>query len=265
MISLTRAILLVGITSPAVAAGEPSKDAGSGSCPYDDPVYCRAVAALPEDHELRDGAGFQVSGELSTVFAVQHKATVANVTVASVHADLSTGFPHVRYFAALDLAVGLALGADDVGLAYDAQLLPIGVGLQIRRPENTAFFGIATGIGVSGAPTALPSAAVIPVQLTGVVRLTKSINLQSRIRASWLLNRTSRSDAGSSVPGVDELDAILAVQRSDPANYIEGYYYGVAYRELEGARFVGLVFGWAGGEELGSGYTNDERLRRQAH
>ena len=268
MTCLTRTTpLLVSILGlvPAVVMGEPSKGSTVVPCPYDnDPAYCRAIAAFPDDDgQLRAGDGFQVSGELSTVFAARHGASVSNVTLASVHVDLSTGFPHLRYFGALDLAAGLAVGDADVGLAYDVQLLPIGVGLQIRRPENTAFLGIATGIGASGAQSALPSAAMIPIQLTGVFRLTERVNLQSRIRASWLLNKTSRSNGGSSVPGVDELDAILALQHSNYENYIEGYFYGVAYRELEGGRFVGLVLGWAGGEELGLGYTNGERLRRR--
>ena len=103
---------------------------------------------------------------------------------------------------------------------------------------------------------------MIPVQLTTMLRLTKGFNLLSRTRASRLINRTSRDDGSPTLSFADELDALLALQRSDEWNYLEGSYGGTAYRGLGGARFLGVVFGKGGGEEVVDGYTNAEKEQR---
>jgi hypothetical protein len=194
-----------------------------------------------------EGGGFFVGFELSSVIEVTSGAEsrVTNVSLASAHFTLSHGFQHVRYFGALDVALGATL-ADD-GFAADLAFLPIGVGLQLRRPERTAFVGVATGIGVSGAYGALPTVAVVPLQLVSLVRVSEKLNVMARARTSWFLNQTSRAEASSLW---DELDGMVAVQFSRSHNYLEGNYVGAAYRELDGARFVGLVFGTGGGEEV---------------
>jgi hypothetical protein len=218
----------------------------------------------PDDHdeEYRAGGGFFMSVELSSVAraATTPASSVAEVTMISAHVSLSYGYPHLRYFAALDLGAGVAFATE--GFVYDVQLLPVGLGIELSRPEHTAFIGVATGIGASGAPGALPSAGMIPVQLTTMLRLTKGFNLLSRTRASRLINRTSRDDGSPTLSFADELDALLALQRSDEWNYLEGSYVGIAYRELEGARFLGVVFGKGGGEEVVDGYTNAEKEQR---
>ncbi len=234
---------------------------------FADPDECTTrnrFGQCPDDHdeEYEGGAGFFMSVELSSLAraASTQASSVAEVTMVSAHVSMSFGYPHVRYFAALDLAAGAAFASE--GLAYDVQLLPVGVGFELSRPEHTAFIGVATGIGASGAPGALPSAGMIPVQVTTMLRLTKGLNLMSRTRVSWLINRTSRDNGSPTASFADELDALLALQRSGEWNYLEGSYVGIAYRELEGARFVGVVFGKGGGEEVFDGYTNAEKEER---
>lgn len=243
--------LALALSTPAFAdSDECTKRNRFGQCPDD------------SDEEYKGGAGFFMSVELSSLAraASTQASSVAEVTMVAAHVSMSFGSPHVRYFAALDLGVGAAFATE--GLAYDVQLLPLGVGFELSRPEHTAFIGVATGIGASGAPGALPSAGMIPVQVSTMLRLSKGFNLLSRTRVSWLLNRTSRDNGSPTVPFADELDALLALQRSGEWNYLEGSYVGIAYRELEGARFIGVVFGKGGGEEVFDGYTNAEKEQR---
>ena len=244
-------VITVATATPAFAdSDECTKRNRFGQCPDD------------SDEEYKGGGGFFVGLELSSVAraATTQASSVAEVTMVSAHVSLSSGYPHLRYFATLDLGAGVAFATE--GLAYDVQLLPLGVGIELSRPEHTAFIGVATGIGASGAPGALPSAGMIPVQVTTMVRLSKGFNMLSRTRASWLIKRTSRDDGSPTVPFADELDALLALQRSGEWNYLEGSYVGIAYRELEGARFLGVVFGKGGGEEVFDGYTNAEKEQR---
>jgi len=129
-------------------------------------------------------------------------------------------------------------------------VLPVGLGLQLGDPQHTAFIGVAAGIGASGAPNALSSAGTFPIQVASVFRLSEKLNLMSRVRAVWLINDTPRDDGARSASFCDELDGMLAIQRSRHMNYLDGYYVGLAYRELNGARFVGAVIGIGVGEEI---------------
>lgn len=241
---------LLATSTPAFADADCTKRNRFGQCAFDD------------DEDYKDGGGFFGSLELSSVgrFAKTEASSVAEVTMVSAHLTMSYGAPRVRYFAALDLAVGAAFAEE--GLAYDVQLLPIGIGFELSRPEHTVFFGFATGIGASGAPGALPSAGTLPFQMTTMLRLTKGLNLLSRTRVSKLINETSRDNGSKTLSFADELDSLIALQRSDEMNYLEGRYIGIAYRELEGARFIGIVFGTGGGEEIVQGYSNAEKEQR---
>jgi hypothetical protein len=271
---------LTVLLASAVAIAQPIADgsAGSGSgssnvmaappCAVPDEEYCRDLARLPEDdHDMKSGTGFQIGLDGTTVFDAHHGSpapTIGNVSMVMAHVQASSGGPSIRYFFGFDFGIGAT--AADAGFGYDAQLLPFGLGLQLGTPKRTAFVGVAAGIGASGALSSLPSAAFLPVQLAGVFRLTTGSNLQLRVRDATMLNRTSRDRGAPSAPFGDELDGMIALQLSGRENYIEGYYYGVAYRELEGGRFVGVVFGWCGGEETMEGYTNQERIERmRAH
>jgi hypothetical protein len=232
--------------------------AAAGPCPKEP---CPPDPSDPPE-TYGEGGGILGSIELSSVIKVSSGAEspdVSNVNLVSAHLSLSHGFPHVRYFASLDLAIGATL-ADD-GFAVDLQLLPIGGALQLRRPENTAFIGVATGIGVSAAPPALRTVGMIPLQLQSVVAVSEKLNVIARARVAWFLNKTSRDDGAPSVSFVDELDAVVALQFSRFHNYLEGRYVGAAYRELDGARFIGIVVGSGGGEEVFLGNPRDPSAR----
>ena len=69
-------------------------------------------------------------------------------------------------------------------------------------------------------------------------------------RAGWTAGSPQRHDGAPSVPFADELDAMLGLRIGH--HYEDygfptgnGYFVGVAYRELLGTRFVGLTIGYS--------------------
>jgi hypothetical protein len=210
------------------------------------------ATAEPDEREVtfRKGMGIRLDFDLSSVIEVTSRARepeVTNITLASGHLSLSMGRPHIRYFGSFDLALGATV--ENGGFGGDVAFLPIGVGFQLRRPENTAFLGIAAGVGVNGAPSALPLVGTAPVQLISTLRLGENLNLLVRGRLTWFIT-SARDDGPPSSATWDELEGTVALQLSKSHNYLEGHYFGVAYRELQGARFVGIVIGSGAGEEI---------------
>lgn len=190
----------------------------------------------------RADGGTLGTAELAMVFDVDsgaHDPGLSLEGLASVHVTLSRGTPHLRYVASLDAGLGFTIGG--LGFAYDGDLLPAGVGLQLGTPEHIAFLGVAAGIGGSGSYDAIPAAATLPVQVTAVIRLTESYNLRARGRLSYLLTDTSRTG--------HEPDVMIGLEHFRVGNLLFGYFLGVEYREMLGARFVGFVLGEGGGAD----------------
>jgi hypothetical protein len=189
------------------------------------------VAAADDNENVIAGVDVSIVGKVATG---DKQPDVSGLGLVGAHILATSGGGTARYAFALDLGIGGT--ADEGGVAYDLQILPVGVGLQIRRPEHTTFVGVAAGVGASGAVSSLAFAATLPVQGVAVVRLGHGYTIAARGRVSVLLNDTVR--------GRIEEDASLAVQSGTAHDYIDGDYVGVAYRHLEGAQFVGLVIGY---------------------
>jgi hypothetical protein len=215
--------------APAVATADP------------DPGYTREVAG-----------NTLASLELSAVHDVSSgiEPPIHSLSLASGHISTSYGgshHPRLRYYMSLDVALGVA--THGLGFAYDAQWLPLGFATDLGTLVRPAFVAVAIGAGASGAPAALPTAGAFPIQLHSVVRVSETVSVMARARAVKLLSGTIRSHGAPSASFADELDGILAVQLGHADNYLDANYVGLAYRELGGARFVGIVVGKAVGEE----------------
>lgn len=203
--------------------------------------------------------GFLIGADGSTTFDVDkgaHRPDVADLTTLRVHALLTSGGDRVRYAYGADLGLGMTFG--DTGLAFEATLFPIGLGLELGSHEHPALLTFRAGVSGSGAIGSLPSAAGFPFQLDGSIHLGTD-NVVFKLRATTLTGDSARNSGSPTLRGTslgDELEAMIAIQAAtnidkNGLNFpLEGWYYGAAYRELEDAHFIGLVIGWQGGEEL---------------
>lgn len=149
----------------------------------------------------------------------------------------------VGYHAGFDLAAGSALGA--AGLAYDVAVFPVGVGLRFGR---NGVLALGAGAGAVGAIAALDDAVTCPVE--AIAELGGAVRVLARARVAFVAGADSRREGAPHAPFGDELDATLAVRIGHtwpsfgfPSG--EGYLVGVAYRELAGARFIGLAIGYS--------------------
>jgi hypothetical protein len=211
-------------------------------------AFCvTALAPVVATADSEQGGGFFVALEGSTVLTGRDSAPVRDLTLVTARVGLSWGAARVRYYVSLDLGVGATVS--DAGALFDAQLLPIGIGFQLGTHEHSVFVAFATGVGASGAPPALVTDGGFPFQLVAIVRPSDELNLIARARAIKLEGKTSRAGGAPTTSFGDEIDATLALQLPWGRD-LAGYYFGVAYRELDRARFGGLVFGWGGGEEF---------------
>jgi hypothetical protein len=168
---------------------------------------------------------------------------------------------NVGYHAGLVLAGGAAI--DRAGFAYDVALLPLGIGVRGRRND---FIAIGTGIGAMGATGKIDDAVLWPVEAT--FEFGRAVRLLGRARIAWVAGAAGRHDGAPSLAFCDELDAMLGVRLGKAYDDYgfpsgNGYFVGAAYRELLGARFLGVVLGYS--IDIGSQrkYLDEERRRRQ--
>jgi hypothetical protein len=161
---------------------------------------------------------------------------------ARLHGFVGEG-ANVGFHAGFDLAGGSTLA--HAGFAYDVALLPIGVG--VRGPRNS-FIALGTGVEWMGAVGALDDATLLPVELT--FEYGGGVRLLGRARIGWVAGADGRHDGARDLPFTDELDAMLGVRLGKAYDDYgfpsgNGYFIGAAYRELLGARFVGVTLGYA--------------------
>ena len=149
----------------------------------------------------------------------------------------------VMYAVGLDLAAGSTLGR--AGLAYDVALFPVGVGVRFGR---TSIATLATGVGAMGAVGSLDDAVTLPVELN--IEAMSKHRVLARIRTAWVAGAAGRHDGARDVPFADELDATLGLrlghhyeQHGYPCG--NGYFFGIAFRELAGTRYLGAVIGYS--------------------
>lgn len=154
------------------------------------------------------------------------------------------GGPTIAYHIGIDLAAGSTL--DRAGFAYDVALFPVGIAVRFGRTGVVAF---GAGVGAMGAVGALDDAVTLPVETT--IELGGGrVRVLARLRAAYLAGADDRQSGARSAPFADELDGMLGIRIGH--HYDEygfpsgnGYWAGVAYRELYDARFVGLVIGYS--------------------
>jgi len=145
--------------------------------------------------------------------------------------------------AGIDLAAGSTIRGG--GFAYDVALLPVGVAVRFWR---TSFLALGTGVGAMGAIGTIDDAVTLPVEAT--LEAGSGIRVLARARASWIAGADGRHDGAPSLAFADELDAMLALRIGHhyedfgfPSG--NGYFVGVAYRELLGAHWVGATIGYS--------------------
>lgn len=150
----------------------------------------------------------------------------------------------VGYLAGLDLHAG---STNPGGFAYQANLYLLGIG---TRLGSLGTAGIGTGVGASGAVGTLDDGVEVPVEAFLELGLGSRLRLLARGRAVWLGAASARTGGSPTFSFTDEVDGTLGVRLG--RRYREygfpsgnGYFVGVAYREQQGAQFVGAVFGYS--------------------
>ncbi len=181
--------------------------------------------------------------EVTALHAVDESVTSStDMVLAGARVGGFIGSKHVAYAASLDFAFGSTIGAS--GFMYELGLLPLGMAI---RPTERSVIAFATGIAASGAIGTLDDAVVLPLELTAEASLGP-VRLLARARASYLAASDARQDGSPTMTWADEFDAMFAIRvgrRYDKFRLASGngYFLGAAYREMEGAKFVGIVFG----------------------
>lgn len=150
----------------------------------------------------------------------------------------------VGYLVGIDLHAG---ATNPGGFAYQANLYLAGVGVRLGS-LGTA--GLGTGVGVSGAVGTVDDGVELPVEAFLEVALGARLRLLARGRAVWLGAASARAGGAPSFGFADEIDGTLGLRLG--RRYREygfpsgnGYFVGVAYREWQGAGFVGAVLGYS--------------------
>ncbi len=165
--------------------------------------------------------------------------------------EVNAGRAGLSVRALLGRKIGYCVGADiDVGasghgVVYEVTSQLAGLGL---RFGDGGFVSLCGGAGVGGASGVVPAALELPVELrahlqAGPLRLT-----------GWVTGRftafASARDDGSSVGGIDELEAAVAVGLGRQHVYWPGAsagsgpYVAATYRELMGESVFALSLGF---------------------
>lgn len=174
--------------------------------------------------------------------AVDAPATqsLANLGVFSLRARALLG-RRVAYCAGLDGEVGGA----DTGAVYGLTLHALGIGGRWGLGNAVALCG---GAGFSGVGGAVPLAARFPAELSIALSLGP-IRLSAWGGLAWTAGAAERAKGAPSVSFADEFEAGVAVRLGRQRGLWQqvsagaGPSIGVTYRELMGARFVGVVIG----------------------
>lgn len=148
----------------------------------------------------------------------------------------------VAYRAGIELTAGATAPA---GFAYDCALYPLGVGLRLGAWSR---LGVVGGVAAAGATGTVDDAVLLPAEASLELALGGRLRVLARARLSWVAAAPGRQDGAVTATFADELDASLAVRwgrRGDRWGVLggRGTYVGVAYREAEGARMIGVVLG----------------------
>lgn len=169
--------------------------------------------------------------------------SITQLGLAGVRLGFIAGEHTVGEHVAMDLALGGQIGRHG-GVAYDAALLPLGLGVALG-PDS--FIGLATGVALMGGTGSLDDAVLVPIQLE--IEYGVTYHLTVRARDSFVFGADGRKDGAPSLPFGDELEGMVGVRigKSETTHAPMGYFLGVAYKEMLGTRYIGLALGWAVG------------------
>jgi hypothetical protein len=175
---------------------------------------------------------------------VESPPRFSELALAGVRLHALIGDHRWGYHAGIDLAAGATLGAG--GFAYDVALLPIGGGVRIGA---TSALMLGSGIGAMGAVGTIDDALTFPIELVGEFGSGRA-RVLARARISYLAAAAPRERRDTTLSIGDEAEAMIGLRIGHHYNEWElptgnGYFAGVAYRELYGARFVGLTIGYS--------------------
>ena len=150
------------------------------------------------------------------------------------------------YHVGFDVSVGATIG--DGGFYYQGAILP--VGLALGPIGDGSGVVISTGFAMSGATSTLDDAVALPIDLAFELQMGDSARLIANLRGSFIAAADSRQ-GGSNIPGIDELDAKLAVRIGSGVagmggRISEGYFAGIAYREMFEDKYIGITLGFSG-------------------
>jgi hypothetical protein len=164
------------------------------------------------------------------------------------------GNQHHGYHIGADLSFGSTVRAG--GFAYDLALFPLGAGL--RLGASSALM-LGAGIGAAGALGTLDDAITFPVELVGEFDAGRA-RILTRARITYVAGAAARDRGSPSLSFADETEAMLGLRIGHHYESYgfptgNGYFAGIAYRELSGARFLGLTIG----------YSLDVATRRRSH
>ncbi|MGE0399278.1 MAG: hypothetical protein AB7T06_21380 [Kofleriaceae bacterium] len=181
--------------------------------------------------------------ELSGLHAIDESMTSSTeLVLAGARVGGFIGKKRVAYAASFDFAFGSTIGKS--GFMYELGLLPIGMAL---RPSERSVIAFATGIAGTGAVGTLDDAVALPLELTAETTLGP-LRLLARARASFLAASDARQDGSPTFGWADEVDATFGIRIGPRYNAWHlasgnGYFLGATYREMEGAKFFGVVIG----------------------
>jgi len=208
------------------------------------PLAVLAVQGRANLARANPGGGAWLHYELTGLRAVEDTpAAPRDLVLAGARLHGIVG-GRVAYHVGLDLAAGATVG--DTGFAYDVALFPAGLAVRLGR---TGVLALGAGVGASGATGTLDDAVALPLELTAELGGGR-VRLLLRARASYVAAADARQDGAPSTSLADELDASLGIRIGKHAERFgfasgNGYFVGVSYRELGGARFAGLVLGYS--------------------
>jgi hypothetical protein len=168
----------------------------------------------------------------------------SELLLAGMRAHGLFGTRRLGYHAGIDLAFGSTLRTS--GFAYDLALFPVGAGLRLGATSGVM---LGLGVGATGAIGTLDDAVTLPIELVGELDLGRA-RILTRARISYVGDAAARHRGTSTVPFADEAEAMLGLRIGHHYESYgfptgNGYFAALAYRELLGARFIGLTIGYS--------------------
>jgi hypothetical protein len=218
-----------------------------------------ALALHPGCAGMRDGHGNAwAHHELTVVHDVDPPSAAAaepspeapspprfsELILAGSRVNALLGGRHVGYHIGADLAFGSTLRG--AGFAYDLALFPVGAGLRLGAASAVM---LGAGVGASGAVGTLDDAITLPIELVGELDAGPA-RLLARGRISYLSGTPGRTRGARTTSFADETEAMIGLRigrHRDSYGFPSGngYFAGIAYRELLGARFLGITIGYS--------------------